>query len=280
MVTNIDINKTTTIQINVLSGGPIISTEWKIDDGVVSSDGDMMTLTIVPNQLTLGTHTVSSTILNDCGNYSQRVTENLNVTDGSTPPTNLIQNGSFELDKANWSTHTDGIMSFNIITATTKYAELNVTNPGSNSQIGQSGITLKPNTAYTLKFDAKANSPVSVSVGIAKYGTGTSYGLSSSVNLATSWITYTKEFTSSNTIQQIDGYLWLFFNANNIYNFDNFKLYETGNPPLPDCIPNWQCEQPLNGYEYDTHNCGEPRRLNPICSNCPTPRCDIIATQM
>lgn len=36
------------------------------------------------------------------------------------------------------------------------------------------------------------------------------------------------------------------------------------------CSPNWQCKQPLNGYEYDANYCGETEkvasRCNPGCS--------------
>lgn len=42
------------------------------------------------------------------------------------------------------------------------------------------------------------------------------------------------------------------------------------------CVPNWQCRQPLDGYEHDVNNCGEPDRLNPSC-NSPLPA-NIIAT--
>jgi len=44
------------------------------------------------------------------------------------------------------------------------------------------------------------------------------------------------------------------------------------------CVPNWQCEQPLNGYESDT-NCGESRRLNSVCNPiCLEPNCGILIT--
>lgn len=35
------------------------------------------------------------------------------------------------------------------------------------------------------------------------------------------------------------------------------------NPP---CVPNWICNNPLNGYEHDINNCGWPDRLNSACS--------------
>jgi len=44
--------------------------------------------------------------------------------------------------------------------------------------------------------------------------------------------------------------------------------YEYGSSP---CIPNWQCEQPLNGYEAD--GCGN-RRLNTTCNPQPIPPSD------
>ena len=42
---------------------------------------------------------------------------------------------------------------------------------------------------------------------------------------------------------------------------------------ITSCIPNWQCEIPLNGYEHDINNCGQSRRLksscNATCTNVP-----------
>ena len=34
----------------------------------------------------------------------------------------------------------------------------------------------------------------------------------------------------------------------------------------PPCIPDWQCREPLDGYEHDINNCGEADRLNPDCN--------------
>lgn len=39
------------------------------------------------------------------------------------------------------------------------------------------------------------------------------------------------------------------------------------------CLPNWQCEIPLNGWEYDVNNCGSPRRLNSACNCMPNWQC-------
>ena len=42
------------------------------------------------------------------------------------------------------------------------------------------------------------------------------------------------------------------------------------------CVPDWQCRQPLDGYEHDINNCGEPDRPNIVC-NAPSPP-NIVAT--
>jgi hypothetical protein len=39
------------------------------------------------------------------------------------------------------------------------------------------------------------------------------------------------------------------------------------NPDCNPCVPNWQCRQPLDGYEHDINNCGESDRLNPDCNS-------------
>lgn len=32
------------------------------------------------------------------------------------------------------------------------------------------------------------------------------------------------------------------------------------------CTPNWQCRQPVNGYEYDANYCGAPERIASRCN--------------
>ncbi|VVB59740.1 Right handed beta helix region [uncultured archaeon] len=40
--------------------------------------------------------------------------------------------------------------------------------------------------------------------------------------------------------------------------------YESGGSSA--CTPNWQCRQPLDGYEHDANNCGSADRLNSACN--------------
>ena len=44
-----------------------------------------------------------------------------------------------------------------------------------------------------------------------------------------------------------------------------------GNRRLNDaciCVPEWQCEPGETGYEIDINNCGEPKRYNEVCTPC------------
>lgn len=61
------------------------------------------------------------------------------------------------------------------------------------------------------------------------------------------------------------------FDNNNRTGIIDIGVFEFGANP---CIPNWQCEQPLNGYEKD--GCGN-RKLNPAC--CPPSQCNFTITQ-
>lgn len=42
------------------------------------------------------------------------------------------------------------------------------------------------------------------------------------------------------------------------------------------CIPNWQCRQPLNNYEYDVNNCGGNDRLADRCKSAGGGEGDVV----
>ncbi len=46
---------------------------------------------------------------------------------------------------------------------------------------------------------------------------------------------------------------------------------------ISQCIPNWQCRQPLDGYEHDINNCGIADRLNSACNPPPPPLQTAVA---
>lgn len=74
---DIQINKQITAQVTVISGGPISTYEWKLDNTLQINNTD--TLTIPPNTLSLGNHTIKFRGQNYCGNYSNELIKNINI---------------------------------------------------------------------------------------------------------------------------------------------------------------------------------------------------------
>jgi len=94
-MTDIQINKQVTVKVSVTSGGPISIYEWKLDDILQTNNTD--TFTILPNTLSLGIHTIKFIGQNYCGNYSNELIENINITEVTnmayeqTDPVNVNQ---------------------------------------------------------------------------------------------------------------------------------------------------------------------------------------------
>ena len=76
---DIQLNKQITAQVTVVSGGPISTYEWKLDDILQTNNTD--TLTIPPNTFSIGTHTIKFRGQNYCGNWSPELVENINITE-------------------------------------------------------------------------------------------------------------------------------------------------------------------------------------------------------
>ncbi len=76
---NIPINKQIIFKLSDISGGPITTFKWKLDDILQSNNTD--TLTIQPNTLSLGIHTIKFRGQNYCYNWSSELIENINITE-------------------------------------------------------------------------------------------------------------------------------------------------------------------------------------------------------
>jgi len=74
---DIQINKQITAKVTVVSGGPISTHQWKLDEVIQTNNTD--TFVIPPNTLSLGLHTIKFTGQNYCGNYSSELIENINI---------------------------------------------------------------------------------------------------------------------------------------------------------------------------------------------------------
>jgi len=78
-MTDIQINKQITVKVSVTSGGPITTYQWKLDNILQTNNTD--TFTILPNTLSLGLHTIKFIGQNYCGNDSNELIENINITE-------------------------------------------------------------------------------------------------------------------------------------------------------------------------------------------------------
>ena len=91
----IQINKQITLKVIVISGGPITTYQWKLDD--VSQINNTDTFIIQANTLSLGLHTIKFRGQNYCGNWSSELIENINITEVTnmayeqTDPLNIDQ---------------------------------------------------------------------------------------------------------------------------------------------------------------------------------------------
>lgn len=115
---------------------------------------------------------------------------------------NVLANPSFESGKNDWVFYTNGQGSFTVggpAYHCSNAAKITITKTNNNMQFYQSDFTLKANTNYKLSFVAKSNSGHDFQLFLQKHTSPyTIYGLKvRSVNLSTSWQTFTYQFTTS-----------------------------------------------------------------------------------
>ncbi len=116
---------------------------------------------------------------------------------------NLLENGSFEMNKLPWIFYTNGSGVFEVSSPGfegPKAAHVALNTLGSNMQLYQSDIMLEANTNYQLKFVAYSSGGNDMNVAIQQHEFPYSnYGLNWQwVNLDRSWKYYTLTFTSKN----------------------------------------------------------------------------------
>lgn len=80
---------------------------------------------------------------------------------------------------------------------------------------------------------------------------------------------FVEKFTGSNTQTVYKTYsagnyiVELALQGIGVVDYDAFTIPGAAPPP---CQPNWQCRQPLDGYEHDVNNCGQVDRPNSACN--------------
>ena len=115
---------------------------------------------------------------------------------------------------------------------------------GNNVQLHQTGLTLLPNTSYTISFDAYCSSGNDVALTLCQDGPPyTAYGLvGRSVDLTSSWKSFTVQFTTSGFSSTVTDGRFMFWFApydqpGDQYHIDNVVLGTTGSiTPTPPTI--------------------------------------------
>jgi hypothetical protein len=161
----------------------------------------------------------------------------------------LLNNADFESGTSSWSFFSNGSGSFNASSPAyqcDKAANLTLTRMGSNVQLYQSGFPLRANGRYRLTFAAYSSSGNDMRLYVQRHGSPyAAFGLSGeTVNLTTSWQTYTVEFTASGfsgTTTDTRLRFWFPGKAANgdIYHIDAVALQEIGggSPPTSTATP-------------------------------------------
>ena len=158
------------------------------------------------------------------------------LTVNPTTSINLIMNPGFESGTDDWWFYINGKGFFTVEDIgygyqVEKIAHIGVTIKGTNIQLFQMGLSLKPYTKYRLTFDAYSTTAGhDLAVNLLKHGSPyTNYGLSQFFDLGTDWQTFTVEFTTNGFYSNVnDGRLmfWLapYASAGDNYFIDNVKL--------------------------------------------------------
>lgn len=138
--------------------------------------------------------------------------------------TNYIKNGDFSNNNSSWQTFSDAKMSFNTESGV---GEVSIQDQGSNVQLYQQNIVLKPSTSYTIELKAKANRNIPIQLRVHKHQSPYNNYLQTDIELTSDWQTFSKTFTTAN---EMDGNtrLQLQFRANDKagdqYFFDDVVL--------------------------------------------------------
>lgn len=118
------------------------------------------------------------------------------------PQPNIVSNGGFETGTSPWIFYSDGSAAFSRVSPGSQSsfaARVSVTTQGTNVQLSQTGITLRPNTLYRLSFDAYSNTGHDLSVFLHRNTSPyTNYGVNNFVcDLTTTWQQFSLVFTTT-----------------------------------------------------------------------------------
>ncbi|MDD5688276.1 MAG: carbohydrate-binding protein [Elusimicrobia bacterium] len=256
-------NASPTVSITAPANGATYNTgaSVTINCTAIDSDGTVASVKFYAGSTLLATDIsapYSYTWTPAVGSYSLTAvaTDNLGATGTSpaisitvtyTPPvsTNIVKNPGFESGKTSWLYYAGAGGSFTASTPgyTGTYAgKCTVTAASTNIQLYQTGISLKSGTKYRLSFSGYSTTGNDVSVRIFKHVSPyTSYSVSKTFNLTTSWQKFTTEFIATGFTGTVsDGRLQFWFasyaKAGDVYYIDDVQLEEVSILAAPSLV--------------------------------------------
>ena len=194
---------------------------------------------------TAASYTTPATVKADSGARFRCIVSNAGGKDTSTSallrvtpvPPNILANNGFESGTTGWFFYSDAGGSFSTSPTATqgsKGALVAIDADGSNVQLHQTGLTLLPNTSYTISFDAYCSSGNDVGLTVCQNGPPyAAYGLvGHPVDLATYWKSFTVQFTTSGFGSTVSDGRFMFWFApydqpGDQYHIDNVVLATT-----------------------------------------------------
>ncbi len=186
-------------------------------------------------------NTTTFTLVASAGSASVKASTTVNVEGGTVSATNVVSNPSFENGTADWYAYSNGSASF-AAEAPGRDGNLSghmiIAETGTNEQLYQYDLALKPNTDYVLAFSARCSTQNEMDVSLCQHVEPyTNYGLASVVfRLESSWQDFSLNFKTKNFSTPVnDGRLRFTFSpyaqSGDEYWIDNVRLVEA-NPAL------------------------------------------------
>lgn len=205
-------------------------------------------------------------------------TQDVPDTACNTIPNNVVQNFGFDAGNNSWKFHTNGSAALSVEEGNLcgPAARVEISQPGTNVQLYQHGLTLEANTTYRLRFAAKSNSSRDLAVFVHKHGPRyDNYGLRNfEVDLSNEWRWFETEFTTSGfsgVTNDARIRLWLapYDAAGDVYWIDQVILVpaEEAPPQITPVPPATETAVPPTNTPPPATNTPEP----PPATNTPAP---------
>jgi len=176
---------------------------------------------------------------------------------------NVVPNPGFENGTTSWVFHTDGTGSFSNATPgffDGQAGKIEITGTGTNVQLYQTNIPLKPGIVYRLSFQAKSSTGHDVQVSVFRHDAPyTEYGVSRrQLDLGPTWRKFSFEFLPQNISAAVaDARLqfWLGSHAvaGDVYTFDDVTLQEVGTTFSPELPPPGFVSPAPGSYDSPSH---------------------------